>query len=134
MNVFLLQLLIHKMSTIQCIGVNISLTNRQNTPNLTILQSELALEAAAESSEFQFMLSRVHKAHFFQLEIRKKSGVSGMAVKKREFTPKNGNVDTYDNDISSKGTFMQNITFLVSMSIIFEPLGVNIISIFHSKN
>ena len=89
MNVFLLQLLIHKMSTIQCIGVNISLTNRQNTPNLTILQSELALEAAAESSEFQFMLSRVHKAHFFQLEIRKKKRdilsekrESGMAVEK----------------------------------------------------
>ena len=59
------------------------------------------LVAEYESSAFDFMLSRVHRAHFFQLQIRKKRDIlsekreSGMAVKKREFTPESGNVDTY---------------------------------------
>ena len=54
----------------------------------------------AESSEFHLTLN---KAHFFQLEIRKKKRdilsekrESGMALKKLEFTPESGNVDTYD--------------------------------------
>ena len=41
--------------------------------------------------------------HFFQLEIRQKKRdilsekrESGMALKKREFTPESGTVDTYD--------------------------------------
>ena len=56
----------------------------------------------AESSEFQLMLIRAHKAHFFKLEIcKKKQDIlsekreSGMALKKREFTSESGNVDTY---------------------------------------
>ena len=55
------------------------------------------------SSEFDFTLSRVHRADFFQLQIRKKKRdilsekrESGMALKKREFTPESGSVDTYD--------------------------------------
>ena len=56
------------------------------------------------SSEFHVTLKRAHRAHFFQLEIRpKKAGhcnvsekrESGMVLKKREFTPKSGTVDTY---------------------------------------
>ena len=57
----------------------------------------------AESSEFHLMLNRAHRAPFSQLEIRKKSGTflsgkweSGMALKKLEFMPESGNVDTYD--------------------------------------
>ena len=51
-------------------------------------------KVVAVSSEFHFMLSR---AHFFQLETRKKSGTvkSGKAIKKLEFMPESGNVDTY---------------------------------------
>ena len=56
----------------------------------------------AESSEFHLMLSRPHRAHFLQLKILQKkrdilSGKreSGMALKKREFTPESGTVDTY---------------------------------------
>ena len=60
----------------------------------------------AESSEFHLTLSRAHLdpsiAHFFQLEIRKKKRdilsqkrESGMTLKKREFTPESGTVDTY---------------------------------------
>ena len=56
----------------------------------------------AESSEFHLMLKRAHRVHFFQLEIRQKSGnilsekrESGMALKKQEFTPESGTVDTY---------------------------------------
>ncbi len=55
----------------------------------------------AESSEFHLTLSRAHRAHFFQLEIRKtkRDILSGkresrMALTKREFTPESGNVDT----------------------------------------
>ena len=55
----------------------------------------------AESSEFHLTLSRAHRVHFFQLEIRnnKKAGhfkrESGMALKKCEFTTESGNVNTY---------------------------------------
>ena len=56
----------------------------------------------AESSEFLLTISRAHKAHFFQLEIpNKKRDIlsekreSGIALKKREFTPESGTVDTY---------------------------------------
>ena len=49
------------------------------------------------------MLSRVHRAHFFQLEIRKKrwdilseKRESGIALKKREFTTESRHVDFYD--------------------------------------
>ena len=68
----------------------------------------------AESSEFQFMLIRAHKAHFSQLEIRKKKKKkkrdilseqreNGMALKKREFTPESGSVDTYAMALISPG-------------------------------
>ena len=56
----------------------------------------------AESSEFHLMLSRAHRAHFPQLKMRKKKRdilsekrERWMALKKREFTPESGNVDTY---------------------------------------
>ena len=55
----------------------------------------------AKSSEFHLTLSRAHKAHFFQLEIRNKkkrdilSEKRDCAKKKREFTPESGTVDTY---------------------------------------
>ena len=56
----------------------------------------------AESSEFDLTLSRANRAHFFQLEIRKKAGHFKRKAgkrdgpKNREFTPERGNVDTYD--------------------------------------
>ena len=52
---------------------------------------------------FHLKLSRAYRAHFFQLEIHKKRDIlsekreSGMALKKRVFTPESGNVDTYSN-------------------------------------
>ena len=56
----------------------------------------------AESSEFQLMLSRAQKAHFFptrntgeKRDILSEKRESGMTLKKREFTPKSGSVDTY---------------------------------------
>ena len=57
----------------------------------------------AESSEFHLTLSRAHLERiFFQLEIRtKKRDIlnqkreSGMTLKKREFMPEGGSVDTY---------------------------------------
>ena len=56
----------------------------------------------AESSELHLTLRRAYRAHFFRIEIRKKKRdilsekrESGMALKKREFTPKSGSVDTY---------------------------------------
>ena len=56
----------------------------------------------AESSEFNLTLKRAHRVHFFQLEIRQKKRYilsekreSGMALKKHEFTPESGTVDTY---------------------------------------
>ena len=56
-----------------------------------------------ESSEFHLTLNRANRAHFFQLEIRrKKRNILSEKVgkrdgaKKREFTPESGNVDTYD--------------------------------------
>ena len=83
-----------------------SLTNRQNTQHFAILQSKLASadhwKLVAESSEFHLTLKRAHRAHFFQPEIRKKKRdilsekrESGMALKKREFIPESGTVDTY---------------------------------------
>ena len=58
-------------------------------------------ELVAESSEFHLTLNRAPKAHFFQLEIRQKKRdilsekrESGMVLKKCEFTPESGNVDT----------------------------------------
>ena len=77
----------------------------------------------AESSEFNLTLKRAHRVHFFQLEIRQKKRdilseklESGMALKKREFTPESGTVDTYDNGkpckrvfaIQSKETYYKN--------------------------
>ena len=63
----------------------------------------------AESSEFHLTLKRAHRAHFFHLEIRQKSGgilcekrESGMVLKKLEFTPESGTVDTYDYGSASK--------------------------------
>ena len=57
----------------------------------------------AETSEFHLTLKRAHRMHFFQLKIRQKKRdilsekrESGMALKKREFTPESGTVDTYD--------------------------------------
>ena len=54
------------------------------------------------SSEFHLTLKRVHRAHFYQLEIPKQKRdilsekrESGMALTKREFTPGRGTVDTY---------------------------------------
>ena len=56
----------------------------------------------AELSEFHLTLKRVHRMHFFQLDIRQKKRdilsekrESGMALKRREFTPESGTVDTY---------------------------------------
>ena len=53
------------------------------------------------------MLKRAHRVHFFQLEIRQKKQdilsekrESGMALKKREFTPESGTVDPYEIPIS----------------------------------
>ena len=60
----------------------------------------------AESSEFHLKLSRAHRVHFFQQEIpRKKRDIlsekreSGMVLKKLEFTPESGSVDTYSTGI-----------------------------------
>ena len=57
----------------------------------------------AESSEFHLMLKRAHRVHFLQLEISpKKRDIlsekreSGTTLKKREFTPESGTVDTYE--------------------------------------
>ena len=55
----------------------------------------------AESSEFHMTLSRAHKAHFSNSKYAKKRDIlsekreSGKALKKHEFTPESGNVDTY---------------------------------------
>ena len=75
---------------------------------LPISQSELALPSTGSwlpsrlSSTWRWA-ERIDRAHFFQLEIRKKAGhfkwKAGKrdgAKKKREFTPESGNVDTYD--------------------------------------
>ena len=58
----------------------------------------------AESSEFHFTLSRAQKAHIFPTRNTQKKRYilsekreSGMALKKRDFTPESGTVDTYDN-------------------------------------
>ena len=66
----------------------------QNTPNFTILQSELALEAGCESSEFHLTLSRPNRTHRFQLEICQKKQdnlkkrESGMVLKSVSLYPK----------------------------------------------
>ena len=64
-----------------------------------------------ESSEFHLTLKRAHRVHFFQLEIRQKKRdilsekrESGMALKKREFTPESGTVDTYEDAIIISGS------------------------------
>ena len=56
----------------------------------------------AESSEFHLTLKRAHRVHFFQTsntpkkrDILSEKRESGMALKKREFTPESGTVDTY---------------------------------------
>ena len=56
----------------------------------------------AESSEFHLTLKRAHIVHFFPTRnTHKKRDIlsgkreSGMALKKREFTPESGTVDTY---------------------------------------
>ena len=56
----------------------------------------------AESSEFHLTLSRAHKAHFSnskyakkKRDIRSEKRECGVALKKREFTPESGTVDTY---------------------------------------
>ena len=55
------------------------------------------------------MLCRAHTSHFPQLEIRKKKRdilcekrENWMALKKREFTPESGSVDTYGQVICSR--------------------------------
>ena len=57
----------------------------------------------AESSEFHLTLSRAHKAHSFptrntqkKRDIISEKRESGIALKKREFTPESGTVDTYE--------------------------------------
>ena len=61
----------------QC-GLCRSLTNRQNTQHFTSLKREFGFvehwKMVAESSEFHLTLKRAHIVHFFQLEIRIKSG------------------------------------------------------------
>ena len=59
----------------------------------------------AESSEFHLAMSRAHRVHFFKLEIpRKKRDIlsekreSRMVLKKSEFTPESGSVDTFEMD------------------------------------
>ena len=82
-------------------------TNRQNTHNFAerICFAE-HWKLVADASEFHFTvdltLRRAHRAILFQLELRKKKRdilsekrESGMALKKREFTPESGSVDTY---------------------------------------
>ena len=80
--------------------------NRQNSQHFYKFAERISYtehwKLVAESSEFHLTLSRAHRAHFFQLEISKKKRdilsekrESGMALKKREFTPESGNVDTY---------------------------------------
>ena len=56
----------------------------------------------AESSEFHFTLSRAQKAHIFptrntqkKRDILSEKRESGMVLKKRDFTPESGTVDTY---------------------------------------
>ena len=56
----------------------------------------------AESSEFHLTLKRSHRVHFFptrntpkKRDILSEKRESGMALKKREFTPESGTVDTY---------------------------------------
>ena len=85
-------------------GLSRSLTNRQNTLHFTSFKSDLALPSTGSwlpsrlSSTFK-TLKRAHRVHFFQLELRKKKRdilsekrESGMALKKREFTPESGTV------------------------------------------
>ena len=56
----------------------------------------------AESSEFHLTPIRAHRAPFSNYKYEKKrdilseKGESGMALKRREFTPESDNVDTYD--------------------------------------
>ena len=59
----------------------------------------------AKSSDFHLTpirAHRAHRAHFSNSKYSKKPDIlsekreSGMALKKREFTPESGNVDTYD--------------------------------------
>ena len=78
----------------------------------------------AESSEFNLTLKRAHRVHFCQLEIRQKKRdilsekrESGMALKKLEFTPESGTVDTYGYGCA------------LTTSLILLDLNIN----FHSK-
>ena len=55
-----------------------------------------------QSSKFHLTLSRAHRAHFFltrnmqnKRDILSEKRESGMALKKLEFTPESGTVDTY---------------------------------------
>ena len=64
----------------------------------------------AESSEFHLTLKRAHRAHFFHLKIRQKKRdilsekrESGMALKKREFTPESGTVQSQIQDFPKEG-------------------------------
>ena len=55
----------------------------------------------AESSEFHLTLKRANRVHFSNSKYPKKADIlsekreSGIALKKREFTPESGIVDTY---------------------------------------
>ena len=57
-----------------------------------------------ESSDFHLTLSRAHLEHIFsnskyakKRDILSQKRESGMTLKKREFTPESGTVDTYGN-------------------------------------
>ena len=78
----------------------------------------------ADSSEFHLTLSR---AHFFQLQIRiKKRDIlsekreSGMALKKREFTPESGNVDTYEFSVRTCKSFLEQSTHCLEADVNIE--------------
>ena len=60
------------------------------------------------------MLSRPYRTQFFRLEIRKKSGTfkvkRGMELKKREFMPESGNIDTH-------GVALERLSLLPSIML-----------------
>ena len=81
----------------------------------------------AGSSEFYLTLKRSHRVHFFQFEIRQKKRdilrekrESGITLKKLEFTPKSGNVDTYGK-VPDHGTLLPE---LLSLTLIQVTLAI----------
>ena len=92
-------------SPTQC-GLSRSLTNRQTHTTFYKFEEGVSFaehwKLVAESSEFHLTLKRALRVHFFptrntqkKRDILSEKRESGMALKKREFTPESGTVDTY---------------------------------------